>query len=139
MASPISRNSGIASSVKLFIPWYIVSASPWILEAGMNTSMNATETAPSANATGIPENSRISVPATNSRPISCGPIARPLVAAQRDFLDDLHDVFERDQREARADQCERDPQRRCPHRFGAPAFTPRDRHVLPDLHGEECA
>src|SRR5512135_2433150 len=109
--------------------------------AGMKPSMNAIETPPSANATGMPESSRIRAQATKRIEISWGVIGRrPFHAAGgRHFLEDLYRVLEREQRHAESHQRVRYPQRRRPDRVGGPAFAPCLPGVLPDLHGDECA
>src|SRR6185437_16418247 len=106
----------------------------------MNTSMNVTDTAPSANATGMPDRRRISAIATNRMPISFGVMkSRPCRVAARDILDDLHDVFEREEPHAERHQRIGYPQVRRPDRVGGPAFDPGFARVLPDLDGDERA
>ena len=57
MAAPISTNRGMVSSVKLSSSENMVSATEWIIGAGMKTAMKPREERPSANAMGIPEKS----------------------------------------------------------------------------------
>src|SRR6185437_14194178 len=113
---------------------------------GMNASINATETLPSANATGMPDKSRISATTTNRMPISLGLMSPRAVDAVHDaahamqaIVDHLHDVLDREQRHADRHHPVRDPELRRPHRIGGPAFTPRLPGVGPYLDGDEAA
>src|SRR6185312_2778713 len=99
----------------------------------MKPSMKDTETVPSANATGMPENSSTSVVPTKRIPSSCSPTLRSGYFGVDHLVDDLHDVFERDQGQAERDQRERDPQVRGPDRIGGPSLAPGLRGVFPHL------
>src|SRR6185437_15481447 len=110
-----------------------------MLAAGMKPSMKPTETTPSANATGMPENSSTSVVPMKRMPSSCSPTLRSACFGVDHFLDDLHDVLERDQGQPDRDQRERDPEVRGPDRIGGPALAPGLRGVLPHLDAQEAA
>ena len=104
-------------------------------DAGMNSAMNSTATAPSANAIGMPENMTTSVTSPNRGPDDSTLIGGP---SGRERHDDLQQELQREQRHAGAHQPVRDRQRRRPGRGECSSSTQASWNSVHDFQAKNA-